>query len=233
MDKNITCFKFNNEEIRERDGLWSVYDIIRVIGGQKNPWEPWKRIIAIYPEVLTKCDDIKFPGKRQRKTPVCDRETALMILGLFPGQVGKKIREEAYRNFLRYLDADITLADEILQRQVDPEKIKWLKERVEGKIVRQQFTSELQKRGVEGRGYALNTDAINVELFDCTAKEIKSIRKVKNTRDGLDQLELASLHLAELLAIKKMKEQAAHGNSETSECSKRSGKAIRKAIESE
>lgn len=133
--------------------------------------------------------------------------------------------------FKSYLEKDIKLADNILQRQTDIEKVKWLKARVEGKIVRQQFTEELKERGVTGHGYAMNTDAINKEIFDHPAKELKAIRKVENTRDGLSQIELAGLQLAELVAIKRMKEQGATGNTETTKCSKQAGKDIRKVIE--
>ena len=116
-------FNFDGESIREQDGLWSVFDIIRVIGGQKNPHEVWKRISSKYSDVVTKCENLKFSGKGQRNTPACDRQTALEIIGLLPGEAGKKYREQSAKLFLRYLDADVALATEIVNRSQDKNAI--------------------------------------------------------------------------------------------------------------
>ena len=227
----LTVFSFDDQLIREQDGRWSVYDMIKVIGGQKNPHDAWKRLTVSYPEVLAKCEDWKFPGAGQRNTPVCDRQVALEIIGLLPGAVGKKYREEAAKLFLRYVDADITLADEIVQRQTDKKSVEWIQARVEGKVARLEFTDELKARGVTGFGYAANTDTLNIELFDHPAKELKEIKHVKNPRDGMTSLELAALRFAELKAIQEMKDTDAMGNTETVACSKKAGKVVRHALD--
>ena len=64
-------------------GQPSVFDMIRVLGGQKNPHQPWERLCAAHPEVLTKCENLQFPGAGQRETPVATtKEDAYYILGL-------------------------------------------------------------------------------------------------------------------------------------------------------
>lgn len=231
---DLTTFEFDGDSIREVDGLFSVYDIIRVIGGQKSEKEVWKRLSKDFPDTVTKCDLISFiqkSGRKGRPTPVCDRPVALEIIGLLPGQVGKKYRQESAKLFCRYVDADITLADDIIQRTTNNVDLKWLQTRIEGKVIRNQFTDELKARGVTGYGYASNTDAINVALFDHTAKEIKALRKVKNTRDGLSGIELAALQLAEYKAIDVMGKQNARGNEKTTECSRKAGHLVRKVID--
>ena len=66
---------------RTEDGKISVYDLISVVSGQKSPREVWRRLTEQYPEVVTKCDNLKFKGAGQRNTPVTDKEGALYILG--------------------------------------------------------------------------------------------------------------------------------------------------------
>jgi len=88
------------------DGQPSVFDMIRVLGGQKNPRQVWERLIASHPEVVPKCDNLQFPGPGQRDTPVAKtKEDAYYILGLLPGAVGKQYREEAAKLFVTFLDA--------------------------------------------------------------------------------------------------------------------------------
>ena len=56
--------------------------MIRVLGGQKNPHDAWARLVETHPEVLGKCENLKFPGPGQRDTPVAkDKEAAFYILG--------------------------------------------------------------------------------------------------------------------------------------------------------
>lgn len=238
---NLTQFEFDHQFIREQDGLYSVYDIIRVIGGILNPHQYWlgdkskratrqKGFIERYPEVLRKTDNLKFPGRGQRLTPVCNKQVALEIIGLLPGEVGAKYRQEAAKLFIAYVDADIALADDIIQRNQSDEDLEWIKARVEGKIVRKAFTDELKDRGVRGIGYAINTDNINKGITGYTAKEIKVIRKVKHTRDGLTGLELSAISLAEKAAIAKMEQVNAKGNHKTAHCSRLAADHIKEAI---
>jgi len=70
--------------------------MIRVLGGKKNPRDTWARIIEADPAVVGKCDNCQFPGERQRETPIArTKEDAYYILGLLPGAVGNKYREQA------------------------------------------------------------------------------------------------------------------------------------------
>ena len=65
-------------------GQPSVFDMIRVLGGQKNPRQVWERLIASHPEVVPKCDNLQFPGAGQRETPVAtNKEDAYLALAPF------------------------------------------------------------------------------------------------------------------------------------------------------
>ena len=81
---SLAVFEFNGENIREENGLYSIYDCLRVIGGKKKETEVWKRLGKKYPEVLAKCQYFKFKGQMQRLTPVGDWQLILEIIGLLP-----------------------------------------------------------------------------------------------------------------------------------------------------
>ena len=60
-----------------------MFDMIRVLGGQKNPRDAWNRLAETHPEVVGKCDNLQFPRAGQRDTPVTKtKEDAYYILGL-------------------------------------------------------------------------------------------------------------------------------------------------------
>ena len=133
------CFAFDNQNIREENGQYSVYDIIRVIGGVKNPRQYWigdktkrstrqKGVAEQFPEVVRKCDNLKFSGRGQRLTPVCNRQTALEIIGILPGTVGAKYRQEAAKLFLQFLDVPEEVAKRAILKLEDPEKVEEVRE---------------------------------------------------------------------------------------------------------
>ncbi|MBN4004802.1 KilA-N domain-containing protein [Nostoc sp. LPT] len=125
--------------------------------------------------------------------------------------------------FKRYLENDVTLADEIIQREDDPEKLKWIAVRTNGKITRRAFTDALQDRGVTKFGYGANTNAIYQPIFGKSAKELQTALDNSNPRDGMNMLELTAVSFAEQLAIQKMTLASAKGNNETKRCSQEAG----------
>ena len=61
-----------------------MFDMIRVLGAQKNPRQVWERLVASHPEVVPKCDNLQFPGAGQRETPVATtKEDAYLALAPF------------------------------------------------------------------------------------------------------------------------------------------------------
>lgn len=133
--------------------------------------------------------------------------------------------------YRRYVEADITLADEIIQRQKDPAALAWIKDRLDGKQARQEFTEELAKRGVKPVGFGWNTNAVYLGLFGETAAGLKESRMVKNPRDGMSRTELRALAFAESLAIDIMDKKQAKGNKQTSKCSAQAVNRVGRALE--
>lgn len=135
--------------------------------------------------------------------------------------------------FKAYLDGDIRIADSVISRNNNPDDLKWLQKRLDGKIARRGFTDELQKHGVTGEGYAMNTDAIYSGLFGKTAKQIKEEKGVKKgelTRDHMDLLELSAVSLAEIAAIKRIEKENAFGNKQTTHQSAITSIKIKQAL---
>jgi len=59
--------------------------MIKVLGGQKNPYQAWSDIFKADPDVLQKTEDFVFPGRGQKASPVArTKEDAYYILGLLP-----------------------------------------------------------------------------------------------------------------------------------------------------
>ena len=120
-------------------GLYSVFDVLKLCGA-KNPRETLKRIDAAYPETqcLAFCDTLSLPRSNGRPypTPVATKEHLLIIIGLCPGKIGRAYRNYAANLVVRYLEADISLAESIVQRTTDVDGLKRLSLTVEQVIAR-------------------------------------------------------------------------------------------------
>ena len=204
---------------RTEDGRCSVYDLIRAVG-QQDPYNVWKRLKNEYPDILTLCQDIKFPGTKQKKTPAVNLQGWFQILPLLPGAMGKKYREEAAQLVTRYIQGDVTLAAEIADRNDNPEDLKWLEKRVKSKNTRNNFTATLAQHGVIDRGYADCTNNVYRGLYGGTAKQLKQQRglaKKDNLRDTMTTSEISQIDFAEDLASRRLKKLDAHGNQQCAE----------------
>ena len=98
----------------------SVFDSIVAATGSKNPRQVWNDLKKAHPEVVQKTDSYKFHGRGQLLTPVTDKTGFLYILNLLPGDAAQAFRESSVNLVLRYLDADPTLAEDIIDQQTDP-----------------------------------------------------------------------------------------------------------------
>jgi hypothetical protein len=234
MTTNLQVFEFEGEEIRNENGLWSVLDIIKILGQQNYPSKVWKRLSDNYPDVVTKCQYINFKdktGRNNRKSPAADKQTCLEIIGLLPGQVGKKYREDSATVFIAYLEADIKLIDNLIQRTENTDDLEWAKERIEGRIVRLDFTAELKRRNVSNIGVGYNTNEIYRGLFDKSAKELKEELQCKNTRDNLSLEELTAVRFSEQQAKNLMNKNNSIGDFDTAKDSRTVATKVREIME--
>lgn len=201
---NIVAFEgFSDASIRVTpDGRYSVYDVIRFCG-KKSQHEVWKRLTAQFPELLTYCEQYKFPGPGRSGSPVTGREGILQVIGLLPGAIGQSYRAEAAKVFLQFLDASPELAESVIDR-AKPEDLKRIEARLRGRQIRVKFCDTLMAHGVtEGWQFAACTDATYVALFDATAKGLRQQRGLPakaTPRETMSTVELAAVYMAEALA---------------------------------
>jgi hypothetical protein len=208
--------ELDNAAIRRTpDGKCSVYDLISIVGGQKNPRRVWNDLKSKYPEVVRKTYNFKFPGRGQRETPVTDREGWAYILGLLPGVMGRKYRESAASLVIRYLDADIKLAAEVVDRNENQGDLEWLEARLRGKVNRKRFTSVLKAHGVRNRGYGKCTNMTYTGLFGTNKDGLLKrygLPKGANFRDHASISDLNTLAFSEDLEGKSIEKRQDQGN---------------------
>lgn len=204
--------ELNNASIRRTtDGRCSVYDMISVLGQQEKPHEVWEKLYKTHSEVLAFCENFRFPGKRQKETPVTDREGWAYIIGLLPGVIGRKYREASADLVIRYLDADGTLAE----RSEDEECLEWPSVRIKGKRIRNEHTRMLYARGVcSNLDFAICTNRTYQGLYGATASGLRKRKKLppkSNVRDHMTTTELIEVGFSESLSTRKIKQTTAHG----------------------
>lgn len=220
-------------------GQPSVFDMIRVLGGQKNPHEAWNRLTESHPEVVQKCENLKFSGRGQRQTPVAKtKEDAYYILGLLPGAAGRQYREQAARLFSQFLDDPASVAAAAVER-MSGEQREWLEARLKGQRTRAVFTEVLQAHGVETFGYASCTNAIYLPVLGASAKQLKqsiaaekqlSVSRV-NPRDHFSLQELGDVETAERVAAGQLRRRDARGNAAVEQVVRRSAEYTRQLLD--
>ena len=209
---------------------FSVYDVFVAFGicSKKNTTNIFNRLLEEHPEVLTICKNIQIPGQGQRETPVAFEAGIYEILMNCPGERAAEFRRWAAGILA---DPDKAAKYAIARYRKQGRSDEWIDDRLKVIDGRKKFTDVLQEHGVAGRGYPLCTDEINVQVLGHTAKEIRAIRQVKVTRDGLDEVELAALHLAEAMSGKEIKEQNLHGNDECHKACRSAGQKVSRIFE--
>lgn len=222
-------------------GQPSVFDMIRVLGGQKNPRDVWQRLTNSHSEVVGMCYNLKFPGPGQRETPVAKtKEDAYYILGLLPGTVGKKYREDAAKLFVAFLEDPAKLAEEISDR-LSPEEQERLEARLNTKRTRFPFTDSLKDAGVHGHGYGLCTNAIYEPVLGADATTLKErvaessglVAARVNPRDHMTIRELRDIETAERIATGQVKRSEAYGNRQVEQVVRRSAEYTRMLLDGE
>ena len=112
MNIDVIIPELSGSKIRRTtDGRFSVYDIIRICGGIKNPHQFWngnksrkdsthQGLAERFPEITLHVEFYTFPGKGRNKTLVGNVKTCLYIIGLLPGEFGHAYREKAAKQDL-------------------------------------------------------------------------------------------------------------------------------------
>lgn len=100
----------------ETSNKGSVLDVIKMVTGNANEREIFSRLRKTFPDVVRKCDNLKFPGKGQRDTPVADAVTLVEISYICPGKVAAQSRRLGAEVLCRALAGDLSLIDDIVHK---------------------------------------------------------------------------------------------------------------------
>jgi hypothetical protein len=224
-----------------QSGQPSVFDMIKVLGGQKNPRDAWQRLVESHPEVVGKCDNLRFPGPGQRDTPVAKaKEDAYYILGLLPGAVGRKYREQAAKLFTRFLEDPAGLVLDLADG-LSEDEAKRLEARLAGKRTRHSFTDVLKEFGVVKQGYAHCTNAVYVPILGADARQLKvriseekgiAVKGV-NPRDHMTIQELTDVETAERVAAGQLRRSTVGGNAGVERLVRKSAEYTRRLLDGE
>jgi hypothetical protein len=191
---------------RTPDGKFSVYDLIRICTGNKNPRQFWwgdkserknrqKGLVERYPEVVRKSDNFQFPGKGQKETPVADLENCLYILGLLPGECGKSYREKAANLVRRYIQGDADLGMEMIIRDHNKERVDRAKKRLLVCDTNKEASELARKNGVPPS--QVHNDRYR-GLYQMNASQLREDGKISKNKTPLDAMSTYDLTLNSL-----------------------------------
>jgi len=122
-------FQGRESEIRiTPDKMISVFDFIKVVGGQANPKNVWYEIERKHKnELALFSGQYKFKGQGKTTSPVVNVQGMVKILFWLPGELAKQFRSKSAETMIRYLGGDLTLIEEIKmidqEHQVNPDNI--------------------------------------------------------------------------------------------------------------
>jgi hypothetical protein len=153
----------------------------------------------------------------------------------YAGYLSPELEIEVREVWLRYRAADARLADDVLSR-ASPAANRWVARRAEARITRNEYTEILRGHDVVGRGYSDCTDEAYFRLFDGPAWQLRLKRglpKKANVRDSMNEFELTTIRLTEILAGERIEEEDRRGNAECKEATGRTATNVRRAIDAE
>ncbi|MCI6853827.1 MAG: phage antirepressor protein [Firmicutes bacterium] len=240
-------FEFFDDNIRyvwhkqEEDFYFSVVDVVGVLteqpdyDGARNYWKVLKKRLSDEgSELVTKCNQLKIPSKKDGKmykTDVANTEQLLRIIQSIPSpkaepfkqwlaQVGKERLDET-------IDPQIAIerAVETYRKQGYSEK--WIKQRMNSIDARNELTAEWHRAGVEsGKDFATLTNVLTKAWSGLTVgqyKDLKGLHK-ENLRDNMTTTELALNMLAEASAAELSKDKNPKGLDESRKVTAQGGK---------
>lgn len=214
MDEHLSLIPPQSEAQairRTDDGRISVFDALKVVGAA-NPRDTWRRLVEAFPEVVASVDNLKFPGAGQRLTPVTDEAGWRRIVSVLPGMMGRKYRAAANDLVDRYLSGDAALAAELIERQTDPAKVRWIARRAQHKHSSILLNSGLARHGASKRGYRYVHNRLNVSVTGMVAQEIQLTRGNPTTKDNFTEQELAIHTTMQFAVVNELDHTAALGD---------------------
>ena len=237
--------KIRGQSVRsDNDGMVCLNDVWAAAGYSKNQRpNDWGRLAST--NKLVEAVLAKVTGKSRNWTKLEVKSVIYSKTGIgtfadprlalaFAEYLNPKLALEVREVFLRYKVADVTLADDILER-ASPEDNEWAGVRALSRATRNRHTAVLQDHGViRPLDFAKITNETYIALFDKPAKSLKASRGLKpkdNLRDKMPRSDLSYIMAAESLANERIEETDPHGPTRCQIAVRTSATFIREAIE--
>jgi prophage antirepressor-like protein len=245
---NLSVFagEYNGNAIRTtNDGRFSVYDVLTAFGvcSQRDCSQVFKRIADKHSEVLVFCQNIKFPGRGQKETPVATEDGIYQILMLCPGrrgaefrswasQVIKERREEESNPELAYTRGRQRAINTWKKQGKSDREIAHQIKSIESRCY---FTETLKDHGVtQGSHFGMITNEFYLTLFGAKASELKEQRNIPKSgrlKDSFSMTEQAANMLAEALATEKIKDDNLQGPWDCRDAAKQAADRVKRVFE--
>lgn len=209
-DSPLIIRTFAGLEVRETPQAQMVaVDVLKAIG-QKNPNAAWSNIKKQYPEILQ--ESCKYSKGKGRPVDVVTLRGAIKLAMLAKGPRAAEFRTWAAKLIEGYETADEALTTDLIDRTDDEAALQRIELRA-----RTKRTNKVVNRAIaeaDANCYSQMADMRNVAVCGRTAKEIKRLRGVTQTRDGMTDAELTLIAASEELEASAIKLRKARGNGE-------------------
>jgi len=230
----------------DENGMVCLNDIHRAGGFSVNQTPAqWQRlpfvtglIVALLDRIVGKSHNSKITTKTiiygsrgVNGGTYADKRLALAYAEYLSPALALEVKEV----FLRYLAADATLADDILERAT-PEANEWVGRRALSRSVRNAYTQALKDHGAVGRDYPACTNTLYSVLFGQPAsklRETKGLAKKGNVRDAMSSADLAYVMAGEALSTERIDEENSNGGEACRLATSKSARRIRDAIDAD
>ena len=254
MDENNALVVFQDKKIRRiwhgKEWHFSVVDVIEALTDSTDAKDYWYRLKkreleSSGVELSTFCRQLKLAssdGKRYETDCATTKDMFRIVKSIPPKKA------EPFKLWLAKVGYE--RVQEIENPELAQKRMKelykskgysdeWIEKRVRGIAVRQELTSEWEKRGVnEDKEYAILTNEISKATFGKTVEEYKTHKGLKreNLRDHMTDLELIFNMLGEASTTKIARGKNAQGFLENKSAAMKGGKIAgdaRKTLEVE
>lgn len=230
----------------EEEKLWyfAVVDVVEVLTDSPDPKDYWyrmkKREKLSGIELSTICRQLKVESSDGKKytTDCANTQGLLRIIQSIPSP-----KAEPFKQWLAqvgYQRMEEIENPELAQQRIrETYKAKgysdeWIEKRIRGIVVRDELTSEWQRRGVkEGKEYSILTAEISKATFGLTPSAYKSLKGLdkpnENLRDHMTDLELIFTMLGEASTTEIARNKNVRGFVQNKQAAKEGGSVAGKA----
>ncbi|HBU06464.1 MAG TPA: phage antirepressor protein [Candidatus Magasanikbacteria bacterium] len=196
--------------IFNKEWFFSVVDIVEALIDSPDPGAYWRklkqRLKEEGSEVVTFCHGLKLeaPDRKMRETDCANTEDMFRIIQSIPSPKAEPLKrwlaKVGYERVQEIEDPELATKRTRMLYKLKGYPEDWIEKRMRGIAIREELTSEWQKRGAKNEhDYEILTTEISKATFGITPAMYKKVKNLKkqNLRDHMDDFELILTMLGE------------------------------------